>query len=96
MGNGKTTIWSEKSGTKPLFGKEVINPQICSTETFKLKAVLKNVVREGQNSTQRILQWQVKQGQHSDYAKDGSGKYYASSLWVIFRQIIPIFLYCSA
>jgi cell division protein FtsI (penicillin-binding protein 3) len=28
----------------------------------------------------RTFRWQVKQGQHSDYGKDGgSGKYYASS-----------------
>jgi cell division protein FtsI (penicillin-binding protein 3) len=56
-----------KEWNKPLLKwKEVINPQICSTETLlKLKAVLRMVKEgQGQNSTQRTSRWQVKQGQH--------------------------------
>jgi cell division protein FtsI (penicillin-binding protein 3) len=64
--------------------KEVINPQICSTETLlKLKAVLKNVVKKGTASKLYSKDFSMagKTGTAAvNYAKDGgSGKYYASS-----------------
>jgi cell division protein FtsI (penicillin-binding protein 3) len=43
-GNGKTTICVRNKRVEQNHcenGKEVINPQICSTDTLKLKAVLK-------------------------------------------------------
>jgi cell division protein FtsI (penicillin-binding protein 3) len=64
--------------------KEVINPQICSTETLlKLKAVLKNVVKRGTGSKLYSKDFSMagKTGTAQvNYAKDGgSGQYYASS-----------------
>jgi cell division protein FtsI (penicillin-binding protein 3) len=54
-------------------GKEVINPQICSTDTLKLKAVLKNVVKKvmRQNSTQKISMAGKTGTAAVNYAKDG-------------------------
>jgi cell division protein FtsI/penicillin-binding protein 2 len=64
----KTTICvRNKRGTKPLLKwKEVINPQICSTETLlKLKAVLKMWLKRDRVKTLlKGSRWQVKQGQH--------------------------------
>jgi cell division protein FtsI (penicillin-binding protein 3) len=64
--------------------KEIINPQICSTETLlKLKEVLKNVVKRGTASKLYSKDFSMagKTGTAAvNYSKDGgAGKYYASS-----------------
>jgi cell division protein FtsI (penicillin-binding protein 3) len=76
--------------------KEVINPQICSTETLlKLKAVLKNVVKRGTGSKLYSKDFSMagKTGTAQvDYGKDGgSGQYYASSFVGYFPADNPKF-----
>ena len=76
--------------------KEVINPQICSTETLlKLKAVLKNVVKKGTGSKLYSKDFSMagKTGTAQvDYGKDGgSGQYYASSFVGYFPADNPKF-----
>jgi cell division protein FtsI (penicillin-binding protein 3) len=66
------------------YGKEVLNPKICSQETIlKLKAILENVVKKGTASKLYSKDFSMagKTGTAAvNYAKDGgSGKYYASS-----------------
>jgi hypothetical protein len=59
-------------------------------DTFKVESSFKNVVKKVQCVKTLILSMAGKTGTAAvNYAKDGgSGKYYASSLWVIFRLII--------
>jgi cell division protein FtsI (penicillin-binding protein 3) len=76
--------------------KEVINPQICSTETLlKLKAVLKNVVKRGTGSKLYSKDFSMagKTGTAQvNYGKDGgSGQYYASSFVGYFPADNPKF-----
>lgn len=76
------------------FDKIVINPKICSDETIaKVKAVLKNVVRNGTGKSlfSKDFSMAGKTGTAQvDYAKDGgANKYYASSFVGFFPADAP-------
>jgi cell division protein FtsI (penicillin-binding protein 3) len=83
----KTIVKMEKKSLTHRYVQETL---------LKLKAVLKNVVKEGQgqNSTQRTSRWQVKQGQHKLIMAKMVGQANTMlRLWGTFRQITLSFLY---